>query len=108
MRPAFPFHVADGKRAKDHPENPHWEDRFYLDLPEFVTLFIGGGDGLHRGYFFDAPGEREPVVASYYHSDTFEHSIPGDDIFGAVRYLLEMAEEDLLELLEEEGEEDAA
>jgi hypothetical protein len=108
LHPAFPFDVADGRRAKDYPEHPHWEDRFYNDLPEFVTLFRGGMGGLHRGYFFDAPGELEPVVASYYNSDAFEHSIPGDDIFAAVRYLVEEAEEDNLELLEEEEEADAA
>src|SRR5437870_3701751 len=52
MWPAFPFEVAAGRRAKDHPDHPHWEDRYYHDLPEFVTLFTGSTDGLHYGYVF--------------------------------------------------------
>ena len=91
LNPAFPFDVADGKSAKDYPEHPHWEDRYYNDLPEFVTLFGGGPDGLHRGYFFDAPGELEPVVASFYNSATFDHTITGDHIFEAVRNIVEEA-----------------
>src|SRR5262245_28386942 len=66
MRPAFPFEVAAGKKASDYPDHPHWEDRYYNDLPEFVTLFRGSVDGLHFGYFFDAPGEHPPVCAHFY------------------------------------------
>src|SRR5262245_28768305 len=75
MQPAFPFAVADGTPPKDFPDHPLWEHRYYHDLPEFVTVFLGSTDGLHHGYFFDAPGELPPVVAHYWHSDTFEHFI---------------------------------
>ena len=42
-----------------------------------VTVFTGTTDGLHWGYVFDAPGEHPPVVAHYWHSDTFEHAVDG-------------------------------
>src|SRR5689334_7735838 len=93
MHPAFPFRVAAGKRAEHHPEHPHWEDLYYYDLPDYVTLFNGTTDGRHWGYFFDEPGVREPVVASYWHSDTFQHSASGDDIFAAVRWRVENDEQ---------------
>src|SRR3954462_13414046 len=64
MHLAFPFEVAAGGKPKDNPEHPLWEDRYYHDLPEFITIFPGTTDGLHWGYFFDAPGRRPPAVAS--------------------------------------------
>lgn len=85
MRAGFPFAVASGQA--DSAE----EDRYYHDLPEFITLFGGEGDGHHFGYFFDAPGELPPIVAAYWHSDTFQHYSPGDTIFEAVRNELEVA-----------------
>lgn len=98
MHPAFPFDVASGRPAEDHPKRPLWQDRYYHDLPEFVTVFTGTVDGLHWGYFFDAPGEREPVIAHYWHSDTFEHASDGDTIFEAVRWNVEQSECDYLEM----------
>jgi hypothetical protein len=104
MHPAFPFAVADGKPPADYPEHPHWEDRYYHDLPEFVTLFTGTTDGLHYGYFFDAPGELPPVVTHYWHSDTFQHTIDGDTLFEATRCQVEKAESDLQEMADDPGE----
>lgn len=104
MHAAFPFDVADGRKPKDYPKHPHWEDRYYHDLPEFVTLFTGTTDGLHWGYFFDAPGEHPPVVAHYWHSDTFQHSLDGDTLFEATRWHIEKAETDFLDMMEEPGE----
>lgn len=104
MHPAFPFDVADGKLPADNPDHPHWEGRYYHDLPEFVTLFTGTTDGLHYGYFFDAPGELPPVVAHYWHSDTFQHSIDGDTLFEATRWFVEKAESDFLEMADDPGE----
>lgn len=108
LHPAFPFQLADGKPAKSHPEHPLWEDRFYHDLPEFVTLFTGTTDGLHWGYVFDSPGELPPVVAHYWHSDTFEHGIDGDTLFEATRAIVEDNEKGFLEMIDDDpdGEDD--
>jgi hypothetical protein len=100
MRPAFPFAAAFGRPPEDHPHHPFWEDRYYHDLPEFVTLFTGSTDGLHWGYFFDSPVEHPPVIVHYWHSDTFEDAIDGDNLFEAVRYQVEISERDYLEMLE--------
>ena len=99
MHPARPFEVAAGQPGREYPEQPLWEDRYYHDLPEFVTLFTGTVDGLHWGYFFDAPGQQPPVVVHYWHSDTFQHGHDGDNIFEAVRYQVEMNERDFQEML---------
>ncbi len=107
MRPAFPFAVANGCAATDYPDHPAWEDRYYNDLPEFVTLFRGSIDGLHFGYFFDAPGELPPVVAHFYNSDTFQHDLDGDTIFEAVRYRLENGESSFHEMIEDDPDEAA-
>jgi hypothetical protein len=106
MHPAFPFAAAAGRAPREYPRHPLWEDRYYHDLPEFVTLFNGTTDGLHWGYFFDAPGEHPPVVAHYWHSDTFEHATDGDTIFEAVRWCVERNERDLLEMADEELDEE--
>lgn len=103
---SFPFEVADGGTAGDHPEHPHWQDRYYCDLPEFVTIFTGTTDGLHWGYFFDDPGKRDPVVAHYWHSDTFEHAHDGNTIFEAVRHQVELSERDYQEMSDRESERD--
>jgi hypothetical protein len=101
MHPAFPFDVAAGEEAKDYPERPLWQDRYYYDLPEFVTLFTGTTDGLHWGYVFDAPGELPPVVAHYWHSDTFQHTINGEGLFEATRAIIEENEVGFLEMIDE-------
>jgi hypothetical protein len=104
MHPAFPFDVADGKPPIDYPDRRHWQDRYYHDLPEFITLFTGTTDGLHYGYVFDAPGELPPVVAHYWHSDTFQHTIDGDTLFEATRWHVEKAESDFLEMADDPSE----
>jgi hypothetical protein len=106
MRPGHPFAVAAGRRPREYPTHPLWEDRYYHDLPEFVTLFNGTMDGLHWGYFFDAPGERPPVVVHYWHSDTFEHGLDGDTIFEAVRAQVERSEEDFQDMADDPEEAD--
>jgi hypothetical protein len=93
LNAAFPFDVASGRPPRDYPEHPLWEDRYYHDLPEFVTVFTGTVDGVHWGYFFDAPGEYPPVVVHYWHSDTFQHAFDGDNIFEAVRLQVELTEQ---------------
>jgi hypothetical protein len=64
---------------------PPEEARYYNDPPEFVTVLGGMTDGLHWGYWFDAPGELEPVVVSYYANDAFELTVHGSSLFDAVR-----------------------
>jgi hypothetical protein len=108
MHPAMPFRVAAGKPAATYPQNPLWEERYYHDLPEFITLFTGTTDGLHWGYVFDAPGERPPVVAHYWHSDTFQHGIDGDNVFEATRWQLEQSESGLFEMIDDDPDEEAA
>jgi hypothetical protein len=105
LNPAYPFDAAAGRRPKDYPAHPLWEDRYYHDLPEFVTVFNGTTDGLHWGYFFDSPGEHPPVVAHYWHSDTFEHAVDGDNIFEAMRLQVEVSERDLQEMIDDDPDE---
>jgi hypothetical protein len=105
QRPAYPWAVAAGRPPREYPNRPIWEDRYYHDLPEFITLFYGGADGLHWGYFFDAPGELPPVVTYYWHTDTFDHVLAGDTVFEAIRWGLETSESDFREY-QDEGEDD--
>ncbi len=103
--PVFPFTVADGKKPATHPKHPLWEDRYYNDPPEFITLFHGQCDGQHWGYHFDDPGRAPPVVASYYSRDAYEYSIDGDDLFHALRAEVESSYVGFLENEEYEPEE---
>jgi hypothetical protein len=107
MHPGFPFKVADGKPPAYYPDHPHWENRYYDDLPEFVTLFTGTTDGLHHGYVFDAPGQLPPVVARYWHSDNVEHTVDGDTLFEATRSYVEKAESDFLMYADDPSEADS-
>ncbi|HJZ54407.1 MAG TPA: ADP-ribosylation family protein, partial [Gemmataceae bacterium] len=102
---AYPFKAADGKQPRDHPNRPHWEDRYYNDPPEFVTILHGRTDGLHWGYYFDDPATSRAVVASFYSNDAFQFSIDGDSLFEAVRMSVEYAERDFQNFLEDEPDE---
>jgi hypothetical protein len=102
MRPAYPFNAAAGRKPGDHPRRPLWEDRYYHDLPEFVTLFTGGTDGLHWGYFFDSPGEHPPVVVHYWHSDSFDHGVDGDGLFEAIRLQVEVSDRGYREMIDDD------
>jgi hypothetical protein len=81
----------------------HW--RFYMDPPEFFTIAHGDSDGLHWGYWFDAPGERAPVVCSYYNNDAYEITECGDSIVDAAEDCLTATVEGLQENLEDDPEE---
>lgn len=102
----YPFDLAAGQLPKKYPDQPIWESRHYNDLPEFVTVLHGHTDGLHWGYFFDAPGDLSPVVASYYSRDSFEHREDGDSLFAAVRLSIEYRVRDNLGYAED-SEQDA-
>jgi hypothetical protein len=86
-----PFEVLSGRfdgRVPRHSLLLHW--RYYLDPPEFFTVFAGDSDGLHWGYWLDDPARPETAcVASYYARDAFEISIDGDSLFEALRLHLE-------------------
>jgi len=77
----------------------HW--RYYLDPPEFFTVATGGTDGHHWGYWFDAPGELEPRVCSYYTNDAYEITDCGQTLPEAVDEHLAAAEESLEEYVED-------
>lgn len=64
-------------------------DRYYNDPPEFFTLMYGDSDGLHYGYYVDAPNELAPVVSSYYSNDAFSLSCNGNTLFEMLRFELE-------------------
>jgi hypothetical protein len=90
VRLVGPFEVLSGRFDKCSPRYNqllHW--RYYLDPPEFFTVFAGGGDGLHWGYHLDEPGNGTSCVSSYYTHDAFEMSVDGDDLFAAIRLFLE-------------------
>jgi hypothetical protein len=90
IRLVGPFEALSGRFDRCAPRlSPllHW--RYYLDPPEFFTVFSGGGDGLHWGYFLDDPASGEGCVAYYYAADVFEVAVCGDTLFEAVRLELE-------------------
>jgi hypothetical protein len=90
LRLVGPFEVLAGRFDQRTPRfSPllHW--RYYLDPPEFFTVLVGGGDGLHWGCYLDDPATGAGCVASYYARDAFEMSVDGDDLFAAVRLDLE-------------------
>ena len=82
-------------------------DRHYNDPPEFFTLLLGDSDGLHWGYYLDAPNEMKPILCSYYSNDAFELSYVGDSLFETLRYEVETHYESTLENLEDPEFEDA-
>jgi hypothetical protein len=87
---AGPFEVLAGRFDRRSPRLSfylHW--RYYFDPPEFFTVLVGGGDGLHWGCYLDDPAVASGCVASYYTRDAFEMSVDGDDLFEAVRLFLE-------------------
>ena len=95
-----PFEILAGRfdgRVPRHSLLLHW--RYHDDPPEFFTVFAGGGDGLHWGYYLDDPDAERAgsgCVASYYAEDAFELSADGDTLFEAVRLHLEYCHGDCL------------
>ena len=99
-----PYELLAGKRPRKKkaavPLVMHW--RFYLDPPEFFTVASGHTDGLHWGYWFDVPGERPPVVCSYYNNDAYELHPCGDSLVEALEEHLEREREGLEENIEDD------
>lgn len=105
MRIGFPFKLHAGLKPIEHPRHPIWESRYYHDLPEFITLLHGRCDGSHWGYYFDSPLQNPPVVAHYWHSDTFEHKVHGKSIFETIRFAVETAVTEFDEMIEADPDE---
>lgn len=99
-----PFDVLagdlDGRPRPRAPVVMHW--RFYLDPPELFTIAGGHTDGLHWGYWFDAPGRLEPVIASYYSRDAYEIAEDGSSLFAVFIRELERRIESHREYLEDD------
>ncbi|KNC30194.1 UPF0609 protein [Lucilia cuprina] len=60
-----PFEFLAGKfdKAKLHEPGDylrHW--RFYYDPPEFQTIFVRKGTGIHYGYWRDDPHDKETLL----------------------------------------------
>lgn len=85
-----PLNVFDGTADPGFDPGAGWP-RFYLDPPEFFTVLIGSTGGMHWGYWFDDPNDEacDPVVASYFHSDSY-HLNAHASLFEALRYSLEV------------------
>ena len=81
-----------------YPAVFHW--RYQYDPPEFFTVFSGNTDGLHRGYWFDDPGQLPPVISAFYASDALELWSPGSTLFDAVATWIDKTQEGLNENIE--------
>jgi hypothetical protein len=79
--------------------DPLLESRYRNDPPEFFTVLGGLTDGLHWGYYSDHPEAGEWIVASYYHSDSYDMAIVGTTLLQAVRRQLEAVWEDVADYL---------
>jgi hypothetical protein len=104
-----PFEVLAGRfdgRATRYSQLLHW--RYHYDPPEFFTVFGGGGDGNHWGYFLDDPPSGPGCTARYYADDPSEMTAVGNDLFEALRLELETEYEDCAELALEVPEEAVA
>lgn len=80
---ADPFRAFDTGLDGD-AFDPVGSARYYNDPPEFFTVLLGHTDGLHWGYWIDDAPARELPVVGYYHSDAFELTVAGSDLFDLV------------------------
>jgi len=92
-----PLAVFAGTSEKGFDPGGGWP-RFYSDPPELFTVLVGHTDGLHWGYWFDDPNDREcdPVVAGYFHNGTYEMTIHAC-LFEALRDNLELFHRDAVD-----------
>jgi Uncharacterised conserved protein (DUF2228) len=86
-----PFDVLAGRFDGPPPRYSallHW--RYFLDPPEFFTVFAGDTDGSHWGYYLDDPGaDGGDTVAHYWARDAFELTADSPGLFGSARMYLE-------------------
>ncbi|XP_055596519.1 histone PARylation factor 1-like [Uranotaenia lowii] len=92
LRLVGPFDVMGNKfqDAKIHEPGDylrHW--RFYFDPPEFQTVLVKKGTGLHYGYWRDQLDEASGLVAVNDVNKGCEFKMVGENIFDAVIHFLE-------------------
>ncbi|XP_053687925.1 histone PARylation factor 1-like [Sabethes cyaneus] len=92
LRLVGPFDVLAKKfiDAKMHEPGDylrHW--RFYYDPPEFQTILVKKGTGLHYGYWRDSPSETTGLVAVNDVNKGCEIKLIGENSFDAVIHFLE-------------------
>lgn len=80
------FHKAKIGEPGDYLR--HW--RFYYDPPEFQTIFVRKGSGVHYGYWRDVPQDKERLLmARNDSSQNCEFQFVAGNIFDAFLYYLE-------------------
>lgn len=88
-----PFEFLAGKfnKAKIHEPGDylrHW--RFYYDPPEFQTVFVRKGTGIHYGYWRDDPHDKETLLLARNDSTKgCEFEFVAGNIFDAFLYYLD-------------------
>lgn len=88
-----PFEFLAGKFHKAKIGEPgdylrHW--RFYYDPPEFQTVFVRSGTGVHYGYWRDVPQDKERLMlARNDASRDCEFEFIAGNIFDAFLYYLQ-------------------
>ncbi|KAH8344093.1 hypothetical protein KR084_004274 [Drosophila pseudotakahashii] len=66
----------------------HW--RFYYDPPEFQTIFVRRGTGIHYGYWRDVPQDKENLlIARTDSAKGCEFQFVAGNVFDAFLYYLE-------------------
>ncbi|XP_055687357.1 histone PARylation factor 1-like [Lutzomyia longipalpis] len=79
------FHDAPLREPGDYFR--HW--RFYYDPPEFQTVFVKKGTGIHYGYWRDSPFAEQCFFARNDASKGCQFTIFDTNIFNAVSYFLD-------------------
>ncbi|XP_005191520.1 histone PARylation factor 1-like [Musca domestica] len=88
-----PFEFLAGKfnQAKLHEPGDylrHW--RFYYDPPEFQTVFVRKGTGIHYGYWRDDPHDKESLLMARNDSTkNCEFDFIAANVFDAFLYFLD-------------------
>lgn len=87
-----PYDVLAGKfkNVKIHEPGDylrHW--RFYFDPPEFQTVFVQKGTGMHYGYWRDCPDDEDGLVACNDVKKGCEFKIVGENLFDGLMHYLE-------------------
>ncbi|XP_058066833.1 histone PARylation factor 1-like [Anopheles bellator] len=91
LRLVGPFDVLAGKFKDVKIHEPgdylrHW--RFYFDPPEFQTVLVKKGSGLHYGYWRDEPDNTDGLVACNDVDKGCEFKIIGQNVFDAIIHFL--------------------
>ncbi|XP_052870880.1 histone PARylation factor 1-like [Anopheles cruzii] len=91
LRLVGPFDVLAGKFKDVKIHEPgdylrHW--RFYFDPPEFQTVLVKKGSGLHYGYWRDEPDNTDGLVACNDVGMGCGFKIIGQNVFDAVIHFM--------------------